>query len=37
MYMNLEFRGGVWAADLNLAVIHVEMRLKFMRQENTEE
>lgn len=33
-----EFRGGIWAADLNLGVIGIEMGLKFTRQEeNTEE
>lgn len=38
VYMSLEFRGGIWAADLNLSVISIEMGLKFTRQEeNTEE
>lgn len=29
--MSLEFRGGVWAAGLNLGVISIEMGLKFTR------
>lgn len=37
MYMSLEFRGGVWAADLNSGVIGIEVGSKFMRQENIEE
>lgn len=38
VYMSLEFRGGIWAADLNLGVIGIEMGLTFTRQEeNTEE
>ena len=34
-YMGLEFNGVVWAGDLNLGVIGLEMGPKFRRQENT--
>lgn len=38
VYMGLEFRGVVWAGDLNLGVTGLEMGPKFRRQEeNTEE
>lgn len=36
VYMGLEFRGVVWAGDLNVGVIGLELGPKFRRQENTE-
>lgn len=35
--MGLEFRSVVWAGDLNVGVIGLELGPKFRRQENTED